>query len=103
MAFRYFLSLIFVIIVLMFNGFSWRIYPNIVHFIDIPLILIVLICPLIFMGILNGWKNIGAAFTIVFNKSIDKKDLLSAKTFFKIMAKQHFYLRLLPLFYLLRI
>jgi hypothetical protein len=61
--------------------------PNIAWFIDLPSVLIIIIFPLIFMGILHGWKNIGSVFTIFCNKNIGKKDLLSAKTFFESYCK----------------
>jgi transcriptional regulator with XRE-family HTH domain len=77
-----FISLGFALIVFVFTSFvlgldfyRW--------FLDLYAVLIVIISPFIFMGILYGWRNIRAAFFVV-SKNYDKKDLLSAKTFFEI-------------------
>jgi len=63
---------------------------NLAMVIDLPSALIVILFPLIFMGILHGWKNIGSAFFIFCNKNMDKKDLLNAKIFFENYSKTIF-------------
>jgi transcriptional regulator with XRE-family HTH domain len=79
---KLFISLGFALIVFVFTSYilgldfyRW--------FLDLYAVLIVIISPFIFMGILYGFKNTIAAFTITY-KNNDKKDLLSAKTFFEI-------------------
>jgi flagellar motor component MotA len=59
-------------------------------FFDIPSAIIVIVFPLIFMGILHGWKNIGTAFSILSDKIVDKMTLLNAKTFFENYGKTIF-------------
>jgi type III secretory pathway component EscU len=82
MKIRYFISLGFALIVFVFTSFVLRLdfYR---WFIDLYAVLIVIISPFIFMGILYGWKNIKTAFSVI-SKNYDKKGLLSAKTFFEI-------------------
>ena len=67
---RYFVSLVLSVIVFVFtciiSGFS----TNFMLFIDTPSALIVF--PLVYMGILYGWKNIGSAFSTIFNKNMEK-------------------------------
>jgi transcriptional regulator with XRE-family HTH domain len=79
---NFFISLGFALIVFVFTSFvlgldfyRW--------FLDLYAVLIVIISPFIFMGILYGWRNIRSAFSVI-SKNYEKKDLLSAKTFFEI-------------------
>ena len=87
---RYFVSLVLSVIVFVFtciiSGFS----TNFMLFIDAPSALIVIVFPLIYMGILYGWKNIGSAFSTIFNKNMEKNVLLNAKTFFENYGKTVF-------------
>jgi len=82
MKIRYFISLAFSLIVLVFTcyilGLGFKRW-----FLDLYAFLIVIISPFIFMGILYGWKNIISAFSVI-SKNNNKKDLLSSKTFFEI-------------------
>ena len=82
MKIRYFISLGFTLIVLVFTCFILGLGFN-RWFLDLYAFLIVIISPFIFMGILYGWKNIISAFSVI-SKNNNKKDLLSSKTFFEI-------------------
>ena len=92
MAGRYFVNLLFTVIVLVIicllnlNGVS-----SIFNFlVEVDAAIIVIVFPLIFMGILHGWKNIRPAFSVLFDKNIDKMALLNAKTFFENYGKAVF-------------
>jgi transcriptional regulator with XRE-family HTH domain len=85
---KLFISLGFALIVFVFTSFilgldfyRW--------FLDYYAVLIVIISPLIFMGILYGFKNIRTAFSVI-SKNYDKKDLLCAKIFFENYGKTVF-------------
>jgi len=82
MKIRYFISLAFSLIVLVFICFVLGLGFN-RWFLDLYAFLIVIVSPFIFMGILYGWKNIISAFSVI-SGNYDKKGLLSAKTFFEI-------------------
>ena len=90
MAIRYFIGLFFtlcfLVIICLLSGFG----VNISMFVDIPSIIVVVIFPLIFIGILHGYKNIGTAFTIISNKEPERETLENAKTFFEYYSKTIF-------------
>ena len=92
MAGRYFVNLLFTVIVLVIicllnlNGVS-----SIFNFlVEVDAAIIVIVFPLIFMGLLNGWKNIGKAFSILSKKDADKKTLINAQIFFGNYSKSIF-------------
>ena len=90
MAGRYFVNLLFIVIVLviicLLSGFV-----SIFNFlVELDQAIIVIVVPLIFMGILHGWKNIKTAFSILFGKNAEKMTLLNAKTFFENYGKAVF-------------
>jgi transcriptional regulator with XRE-family HTH domain len=81
---KLFISLGFALIVFVFTTYILRLdfFGN-SWFLDLRAVLIVIISPLIFMGILYGFKNIRTSFSVI-SKNHDKKDLLCAKAFFEI-------------------
>ena len=95
MKIRYFISLAFSLIVLVFTcyilGLGFKRW-----FLDLYAFLIVIISPFIFMGILYGWKNIISAFSVI-SGNYDKKGLLSAKTFFEIYGIKVFLIAFIAL------
>jgi hypothetical protein len=82
MVFRYFIGLVVTAVVLAFTGYVSGVGFNLSLFIDVPSALVVIIFPLIFQGIMHGWKDFSSAFSVLSNKTADKKVLLKAKTFF---------------------
>ena len=82
MLIRYFISLVFTVIVLVITCLLSNFY-SFLWLINIPSALIAIIFPLVFLLILHGWKDIVLAFCILCKKDIGKKDLLNAKIFFK--------------------
>ena len=70
--------------------FNWDHQVIIMRYINLPEALVAIIFPLLFMGILNGWKNIGKAFSILSKKDADKKTLINAKIFFENYGKAIF-------------
>jgi len=90
MVVRYFVGLVLTVIVFTFICFASGFGSNFALLFDVPSVLIVIIFPLIFQGIMNGWKNIGIAFSIISNKNVNKIVLLNAKVFFENYGKTIF-------------
>ncbi|MDR0561270.1 MAG: hypothetical protein LBG73_01100 [Spirochaetaceae bacterium] len=93
MAVQYGLGVILTVIVLglqmYFSGLPVTM-PFIARFFDVPSLFIVLVFPLIFQCILHGWKDFTSAFSALFKKMIDTKELLKAKAFFENYTKAVF-------------
>ena len=87
MKIRFFISLLLTIVFLLYNSLILGLGLNLLYLVDISSILIVIIFPLVFMWILNGWKSISSAFLIINDKNKNKKDLLKAKAFFENYGK----------------
>ena len=90
MKIRFFLSLLLTVVFLLYNSLILGLGSNLLYLVDISSILIMIIFPLIFMWILNGWKSISSAFLIIGDKNKNKKDLLNAKAFFENYGKTIF-------------
>ena len=86
---RYFISLMFMVVVFIFICFASGISYYLTFF-DLPSALVVIIFPLIFMWILHGWKDVRSAFIVLGKKNPDKKDLINAKSFFETYGKTVF-------------
>jgi hypothetical protein len=82
---RYLLSLLVflagIVLTIITSGGMVVFYGNILSF------LIVGIFPLIFVGILFGFKEIGLSFSVALKKDIEKDKLIKALDFFKIYGK----------------
>ena len=87
---RFFIILVFTAIILLFTSFILGLGFDLAFLVDLPSMLLVIVFPLIFMGILHGWKNIGSAFSILYKKNTVKKDLIYAKVFFENYSKAVF-------------
>jgi len=90
MKIRFFLSLLLTVVFLLYNSLILGLGSNLLYLVDISSILIMIVFPLIFMWIFNGWKSISSAFLIIVDKNKNKKDLLNAKAFFENYGKTIF-------------
>jgi hypothetical protein len=90
MVVRYFVGLVLTVIVFTFICLASGFGSDFALLFDVPSVLIVIIFPLIFQGIMNGWKNIGIAFSIISDKNVNKIVLLNAKVFFENYGKTIF-------------
>jgi len=83
MAIQLVISLLFTAVFLFFNNIVVGLDFNFLSLVDLPSALIVTVFPLVFMLILHGWKNTKSAFLSACNRKSNKKELVSAKLFFK--------------------
>ena len=83
MAIQLVISLLFTAVFLLFNNFVVGLDFNFLSLVDLPSALIVIVFPLVFMLILHGWKNTKSAFLNASNRNSNKKELVTAKLFFK--------------------
>ena len=84
---RYLLSLLVflagIFLTLITSGGMVVFYGNILSFLTVG------IFPILFLGILFGFKEIGLSFSAALRKDIEKDKLMKALDFFKSMAKQY--------------
>ena len=87
---RYFVSMVFAIIIIVFICIISGLSFGAIWLIDLPSALIMIIFPLVFLWILHGWKNIRSAFFIFCKIDTNKDELLNAKVFFENYSKALF-------------
>jgi hypothetical protein len=83
MTIRFFIGLLFTAVVLTAAAWICGLSVHPVIFFDVPSIVLAILFPLVFQGILHGWKDVASAFSAPFHDAIDKNALLKAKLFFK--------------------
>ncbi|MDR2797924.1 MAG: hypothetical protein LBB80_06240 [Treponema sp.] len=82
---RYWLSLL-----VFLAGITLTIYTSgglVLFYLDIPSLIIVGICPFLFVSILFGFKEMVSSFSVSFKEDVEKGTLLEALNFFSVYGK----------------
>jgi hypothetical protein len=83
MTIRFFIGLLLTAVVLIVTGWICGLSAHPLIFFDVPSIVLAILFPLFFQGIMHGWEDVISAFSAPFNDAIDKDALLRAKLFFE--------------------